>query len=115
MMNRLFRWGERDDFQDFVDLESDLQAILVPVLPDPGYVRDLKNRLRMANGNEVAISQKKSIPPGVWIAGSVLSGALVLVLGVRGIMALLVILGILHPSTKGLTPEKCVAPVQQTA
>jgi hypothetical protein len=115
MMNRLFRRGEREDFREFVDLERDLQDTLVPVLPDPGYVRDLKNRLRMASGSEVDIYQKKTIPTGVWVAGSVLSGALVLVLGVRGIMALLVILGILHPSAKGLAPEKCVSPVQQAA
>jgi hypothetical protein len=115
MLNRLFFWRERYDLADLMGLEAELEGVFVPVMPDPGYIRDLKSRLRLAGGEQVSISRKTTIHPGIWIAGSLLSGAIVLILGARGIIALLAVLGIMHPASKRINSQECAAPVQQIA
>ncbi len=71
-------------------LEARLQAALIPVQPRPEFTQELKRRLlKKEKELEVERPEPLVVQKAVWTAAGLLSGAFLLALGVRGLIALL--------------------------
>ena len=109
-MRNLF-WGKKQKEQEVAEMERRLQAVLRPVKPRPEFVRDLRLQL---------VNQFNSLEPDPQMgsrqlllvtAAGFLSGALILVLGIRTVLALLSALGVIHQVKRQLD-EKRANPAQ---
>ncbi len=87
-MRRLLRKGENAHPQEMQDLEARLQAALVPIPPRPEFTQDLQRRLLQENELEVEKAEPPLAQGILWTAAGLLSGAFILALIVRGVIAL---------------------------
>jgi hypothetical protein len=92
-------------------IEGRLQENLFPVRPRDAFVKDLKERLQMVNTLELEKPRPAQLQPIFLTAAGLLSGVLLIALGVRGLVALLKSLGGIQTLKNGLMPKK-TAPVQ---
>ncbi len=75
-------------------VESRLKSIMRPVAPPPGYVQDLGRRLRNKTDSLILITQPAPRQYTWLLFLSILSGCLLLVLGVRVLVGLIGALGV---------------------
>lgn len=85
---------------DLAAVEARLAKSLTPVQPRPAYVQSLRARLMSEFGREqtemqITSSLEERVPRGWLVAGGVMGGAVMLVLGVRGLLSLIGVLGLL--------------------
>jgi hypothetical protein len=75
-------------------VESRLQTVMRPVAPPPGYVQDLGRRLRNKTDSLILITRPAPRQYTWLLFLSILSGGLLVVLGVRVILRLIGIWGV---------------------
>jgi len=75
-------------------VESRLQTFMHPVAPPPGYVQDLGRRLRHKTGSLILLPQPAPRQYTWLLFLSLLSGGVLLVLGVRTLIGLIGALGV---------------------
>jgi len=92
-------------------IEGYIQENLFPVRPRDAFVKDLKERLLMVNPLELEKPRPAQLQPIFLTAAGLLSGVLLIALGVRGLAALLKSLGGIQSLKNDLMPKK-TAPVQ---
>lgn len=92
-------------------IEARLRAVLVPVPLRTGYMQDLKRRLYKENGLEIEKPRPPLVQSVFLTAAGLLSGVLLIALGIRGVLALVNSLGGLQPVKNGITQKK-TAPAQ---
>jgi hypothetical protein len=89
-----FRKPELDD--DLREFERQLSAVLNPVVPRADFVSDLRFNLMRQNFKRVPVPEKKIIlPETALIASGIVGIALALISGVRGIVSLVGVIGLL--------------------
>ena len=82
-MKNWLRWGNPNYEDDLKDVEVLLQAALQPVPPRPEYVRNLHWRLT-SNPQPVLVPMEWKGQPNVWmVLAGVLSGFVLLAVGIR--------------------------------
>ncbi len=113
-MKKLLRVGVIEDSEGIKALEARLRATLIPVSPRSEYVHELKRNL--LKESELGFSEPR---PGLLQkvllpAAGLLSGALLLVLGVRGVIALLNSRGVIQQIKNGIQGKKA-APLNPVA
>jgi hypothetical protein len=88
-MDRILYGGGHYVDLDMPGLEAQLAEVLVPVIPRLDFVIDLKKRL--LDEHELSLLPKKQNPIQAILLGfaGVISGALILLIGLRAIIALL--------------------------
>jgi hypothetical protein len=99
---------------DLQRIEGRLQNYLTPVRPRDEFVTELKERLMLVNDLELEKPKPAPLQPIFLTAAGLLSGALLIVLGIRGVVALLKSLGGLQPLKNNILPKK-TAPAQPAA
>ncbi len=92
-------------------IERRLQENLYPVRPRDEFVKDLKERLMLVNDLELEKPRPAQLQPIFLTAAGLLSGVLLIALGVRGLVVLLKSLGGFQPLKNDIVPKKA-APVQ---
>jgi hypothetical protein len=110
-MTRLKYKGAIEQTGEFAALEARLQAALVPVTLRAGYAQELKHRLFQENELEVERPRTNPVQTVFLTAAGLLSGVLLVALGVRGLIALVNSIGGLPHMKNGIT-RKETAPAQ---
>lgn len=75
-------------------LETRLQRAMRPVAPPPGYVQDLGRRLRKKTDSLILITQPAPRQYTWLLFLSLLSGSLLVVLGIRAFLGLIGVVGV---------------------
>jgi hypothetical protein len=88
-----YRWGQKLTEQDVAGLEAMLQGALLPVAPRPPYVRELRRRLVSFPAPAPKDPLSKKFQYTFLGVASVLSGTVLVILGIRVVSALLSGLG----------------------
>jgi hypothetical protein len=109
-MKQKFFWLIRGKEEDFSRIEIQLGQALVTRSPSPDYVRDLKRQLVSSKPQEVLMPGPRA--GWLWTAVGVASGALLLVVGIKAVLALLGALGLMRQVQRHLDSESS-APAQQ--
>ena len=100
---QLFRKNrERDKFKV---LESKLDSVLKPVQPREGFVQDLRNQLVGKSEKQFLGLKVRSPEFALVMAGGVLSSFVLLLTGVRAVLAILGALGIIQQVNKKIEAE----------
>jgi hypothetical protein len=110
-MTRLQFEGAIKEADTVTALESRLRAALVAVPPRPGYVHELKLRLLKENELEIEKPRRSLIQTVFLPVAGLLSGVLLVALGVRGLIALVNSIGGLQQVKNGIAQKKA-APAQ---
>ncbi len=113
-MNKLFKVGVIEESEVFKALEGRLGATLVPVKPRNDYVHELRRNLLKENELEFSEPKPAMVQKALLTAAGLLSGTLLLVLGVRGIIALLKPRGVIQQLRNSIQ-EKKAAPLNPVA
>lgn len=88
-MERLFFWRRKLEDDQIAELESYLSGVLLPVTPRPNYVRALGRRLKSYPAPLDMQEPASNWPQYVLIiAATLASGAVLVVLGVKAVLAL---------------------------
>jgi hypothetical protein len=91
--------------EDFTVLEARIESAFVPVPPRAEYVRELKQRLLSENDIEIAVTKPGGRQSIIWTAAGLLSGTLILVLGVRAVITLLNSRGFIQQIKNQMQPK----------
>ncbi len=103
-MNATTKVGENRR-EDLSALEARIQSAMIPVSPRAEYVRELKRRLLVENDLEIASPKPQGWLSFAWTAAGLLSGTLILVLGVRAVLNLLNSRGIFQQIKSQMQPK----------
>jgi hypothetical protein len=101
-------WKKTEEDQELIDLEMRLQETLVPVAPRAEFVEGLRrNLLIQFSGIELLApaDQNNNLQTGLLITGGILGGIFVVLAGVRGIVSLIGIVGLLISLLKQETQQ----------
>jgi hypothetical protein len=94
-MNLKLNWRQlRAKNMAIEQVESRLQTVMHPVAPPAGYVQDLGRRLRHKTGSLILIPQPAPRQYTWLLFLSLLSGGVLVVLGVRALLGLIGALGV---------------------
>jgi hypothetical protein len=88
MDGKYFRGGRYVDL-DLPGLEVQLAEALAPIIPRVNFVNDLKRRLSVEQDISLATKRPNPVQSVLLGVAGVISGALILVIGLRAIIALL--------------------------
>ncbi len=105
------KWGLIDEERQIKGIENRLQATLLPVSPRPEFVKDLKHRLLSPAEADASIVSSKPKQNVFVLAAGLLSGTVLIVLGVKAIIALLASLGLLQQVKSRMEQQKCAPPL----
>jgi hypothetical protein len=100
-VNQWLGLGRRVEGQELADLEAKLQFALPAVAPRPRYVRDLRRRL-MSYPSPVVEPDSRMAQYAMLGVASLVSGTLLVVMGVRFVGAILGALGALMQLRRGV-------------
>ena len=73
---------------EIAQMEANLYKIYRPVSPRPEFVKILRTRLQTPPDTTLQVQRKGVLQYAVWTIAGLLSGTLILVLGVKGVMVL---------------------------
>lgn len=105
-METRLRWGNTVNEHQLAETEALLRASLKPVEPRPDYVRSLKGRLLFpADAPQLSKEEPALMHLILLIVASLLSGGFVLVVGIKGVAALLEAIGKWQQVRRPLKPE----------
>ncbi len=98
---------------ELVDMESMLNDTLQPVTPSSNFVDELQGRLMrdFANAMDLA-AERRTISPAWIIAGAFFASFLVLIAGIRVVIALLGALGILNEMRRQMEEKEEAIPLR---
>ncbi len=109
------KWGLIDEEKQITGMENRLQATLQPVSPRPEFVKDLKRRLLSPSPADASIANSKPRQNVFMIAAGLLSGTVLILLGVKAVIGLLASLGILQQVKRNIEQQECSAPLTPAA
>jgi hypothetical protein len=97
MMKWFDRWKKVETDAKIKSLERELENALVPVKPRPEFVTGLRRNLLRQNFeiDLVPKSENKNLQSGILITGGILSALLMVVTGVRGMVSVIGVIGLL--------------------
>lgn len=106
--------------EDLLRLEDTLQKTLVPVSPRPEFVNDLYTQLLKAKPRDISLernltiqdNQKRKLDYILLAIAGIISGTMIIFAGIRVVIALLGMLGILHQVNKEIKPKPENSPLQ---
>ncbi len=110
-MTRLPVEGVINEADEVKAIEARLKTAFVPLTLRTEYVRELKERLLQENGLEIEKSRRSLLQTVLLPAAGLLSGVVLIALGVRGLIALVNSLGGLQSLKNGIAQKKA-APAQ---
>ena len=113
-MTRLPVEGVIDKADEVKAIEARLQAAYVPLPLRAEYVRGLKERLLQENGLEIEKPRSSLLQTVFLPAAGLLSGVVLIALGVRGLIVLVNSLGGFQSLKNGIAQKKA-APMQPAA
>lgn len=93
-----FKWWKKNEIdEELQGLESKLQRILVPVVPRSEFVGGLRKRLlKQVPEIELTVQpQNQALQTGLLITGGIVGGIFVVLTGVRGLVSLVGVIGLL--------------------
>ncbi len=109
------KWGLIDEEKQIKVMENRLQAALQPVSPRPEFVKDLKRRLLSPSEADASIAANQPKQNIFMIAAGLLSGTVLIVLGVKAVIALLASLGLIQQVKRQMEQQKCAPPLTPAA
>ena len=97
MMKWFDRWKKVEMDAEIQDLEFKLERALSPVVPRPEFVAGLRrNLMRQAPEIDlVPVTQNQKLQTGILITGGVLGAFAMVLTGVRGVVSIVGIIGLL--------------------
>lgn len=104
-------WKKNQVDEDVLDLEKKLQSTLVAVNPRQEFVDDLRRKL-MKQVSEIDLALEPNKPKfqnGLLIAGGVLGALSMVLTGVRGLISVIGVIGLLISALKHNTNETPVS------
>jgi hypothetical protein len=113
-MNGLAVEGVIDNADKIMAVEARLQAGLFPIQPRAEFVAELKQRLLQVNELELEKARPSLVQTIFLPAAGLLSGVVLIALGVRGLIALINSFGGLQSLKNGIAQKK-TAPAQPAA
>ncbi len=87
-MTDLFHWAKPVDDQEMAQLESLLQAALMPVPPRGSYQKDLRNRLEKSDAPAIELHSTRPYSVLLWVMAGLAFVMLLLVVGIKSFIAL---------------------------
>ncbi len=100
-MNKQGNWPEKTRQQDLPEVEARLQEMLKPVAPRQEYVQDLERRLILSRNEPYAIiSDSELVQITFFVILSLLGSTVLMVLGLRALLAFLSGIGVAHQLQK---------------
>jgi hypothetical protein len=88
-MNKFLKVGVMDESEEIKTLEEQLLTVLVPIEPRTEYVHELRRNLLKESELELSKPKPALVQKVVLTLAGLLSGTLLLMLGVRGVITLL--------------------------
>jgi hypothetical protein len=113
-MNKFLKVGVMDGSEGIKTLEEQLHTVLVPIEPRTEYVHELRRNLLKESELEFSEPKPALGQKVVLTVAGLLSGTLLLMLGVRGVIALLNSRGAIQQLKNGIQGEK-TAPLNPAA
>ncbi len=100
---------------DLEQIESRLAAAMQPVSPRAEFVSDLRARLLKSAPNRASASQlnkpdRNTLPRGWLVAGGVAGGAVMLIIGLRGLLSIAGLIGLLLQRRQNEEPLAATSP-----
>ncbi len=96
--------------QELKFLETQLAATFQQVLPRPEFVSDLRSRLATREIQPVSALLPQKVSNGLLVAGGILGGLLMIITGIRGLISLVGVVGLVFQFFTRNTQRRQLAP-----
>lgn len=108
-MKNLLKWRLKIEKQDFTEIETCLEAALIPVAPRHGFVQELRNQLVSDFTTAAPASRVRDLQKWLIAGASILSGVVLLVMSIRAVVALFGTFGLLKSYIRQQQQKKVVS------
>jgi hypothetical protein len=85
-MVRDFQRTNQDNEPEFLVVEETLQSAMRPVIPSQEFIKGMRRRLVSFSEPGIVVLEDRSLPFTLWVLAGILSGVVLLVIVIRGML-----------------------------